>query len=381
MKKLFTSESVGKGHPDKVCDQISDAILDTYLMADPYSKVAIETLASGHTIVIAGEVSTNAEDIDVIAIAKFVLHDLGYLTPHTKFITDIRKQSPDIAQGIDLKDGQIGAGDQGLMFGYATDETKELMPLAIMIAHKLVERAEKLRKNGSFKWAGSDMKSQVTLDYTDPKHTKVDTILMSIQHSENFEKDVFNRFVKEQIIKPVIYQYGFDTVENRILINTTGNFVIGGPEGDTGLTGRKIIVDSYGGYAHHGGGAFSGKDATKVDRSAAYAARWVAKNIVAAKLAKKVEIQIAYAIGEPKPVSIYIDTFGTSKYDNDLISQAVQNVFDLTPKGIIEGLKLRRPIYYATAAFGHFGREEKDFTWEKTDKVDELINAISQLKK
>ncbi|EFF41685.1 methionine adenosyltransferase [Mycoplasmopsis alligatoris] len=376
MKKLFTSESVGKGHPDKVCDQISDAILDAYLLADPYSKVAIETLASGHKIMIAGEVSSQLKDLDHVAIAKYILNDLGYLQPHTEFYLDIKAQSPDIAMGVDLEQGNIGAGDQGLMFGYATNETKELMPLAIMIAHKLVKKAEELRKTKAFKWAGADMKSQVTLDYSDPKKTKIDTILMSIQHTDDYAKDKFNEFVKNKIILPVISEYGFKKVENRILINPTGNFVIGGPIGDTGLTGRKIIVDTYGGYARHGGGAFSGKDATKVDRSAAYAARWIAKNIVAANLADQVEIQLAYAIGESKPVSILVNTFNTNKISEEKIAQAVNHIFDLTPKGIIESLKLRKPIFLPTAAFGHFGREEKTFTWEKTNKVEQLLEFV-----
>ncbi|QZE12103.1 methionine adenosyltransferase [Mycoplasma sp. Ms02] len=375
MKKLFTSESVGRGHPDKVCDQISDAILDEYLKLDPHAHVAIETLASGNNIVIAGEVSSSAK-VNVIDIAQNVLRVLGYFSYDLNFITDIKKQSPDIAMGVVKENEEIGAGDQGIMFGYATNETKDYMPLAITLAHKLVERAEKLRVSGDFKWAGADMKSQVTVDYTDEKNTKIDTVLMSIQHKEKYIREEFESFVKEQIIMSVLNEYGFETVE-KILINPTGNFVIGGPVGDTGLTGRKIIVDTYGGYAHHGGGAFSGKDATKVDRSAAYAARWIAKNLVAAGVSDQIEIQLAYAIGKAEPVSISINSFGKSKYSDEQILKAINENFDLTPKGIIKSLDLRKPIYAKTAYFGHFGRSEKNFTWEQLDKVDAIKKSLA----
>ncbi|BBU47610.1 methionine adenosyltransferase [Mycoplasmopsis felis] len=373
MKKLFTSESVGRGHPDKLCDQISDAILDAFLMLDPQSKVAIETMASGHNIFIAGEVKSNA-DIDVIEIAKNILKDLGCYTTQTSFHTDIRHQSPDIAKGVELGD-DIGAGDQGLMFGFATNETPELMPLGITIAHELLRVAEDLRVKDLFKWAKADMKSQVTLDYTDPNQTKVDTVLLSIQHSPKYDEVEFKSYIKENIIFPVLSKFNLSK-PNQILINPTGLFTIGGPIGDTGLTGRKIIVDTYGGYSRHGGGAFSGKDATKVDRSAAYAARWVAKNVVAAGLASKVEIQIAYSIGIAKPVSIMVETFGTETVEKEKIEQAILKTFDLTPKGIIEALGLRRPIFSKTAYFGHFGRTDISLPWEETNKVKELKRNI-----
>ncbi|SJZ42476.1 methionine adenosyltransferase [Mycoplasmopsis verecunda] len=379
MRKLFTSESVGRGHPDKVCDQLSDAILDAYLTLDPNSKVAVECMASGHNIFIAGEVKSSA-DIDVIEIAKNILKQLGYYTTETSFITDIKRQSEDIAMGVELDNDEIGAGDQGLMFGYATNETPEYMPLGITLAHALVRRAEKLRTTLEFKYAKADMKSQVTLDYTDPKHVFVDTVLMSIQHSKNYNEEEFKSFIKNHIILPVLKEYNLEEPKN-ILINPTGNFVIGGPIGDTGLTGRKIIVDTYGGAARHGGGAFSGKDATKVDRSAAYAARWIAKNIVAAGLADKAEIQIAYAIGIAKPVSIMLDTFGTNKIDEDIIEQAVSQIFNLTPKGIIKALELQKPIFLQTSYFGHFGRSDLNLPWERLNKVEELKNKVKELSK
>ncbi|MEE3928078.1 methionine adenosyltransferase [Mycoplasmopsis ciconiae] len=373
MKKLFTSESVGRGHPDKVCDQISDAILDEYLKLDPHSKVAIEVMASGNNVLIAGEVNSRAK-INVKEIAQNILKILGYYSYDTNFFTDIKQQSPDIAQGVDLKNDDIGAGDQGIMFGFATNETSNYMPLAINIAHRLCQKAEELRSKRLFKYAKADMKSQVTVDYTDANNTKIDTVLMSIQHDEKYDQNEFFNYIKEEIIYPTLKEFGFDTVE-KILINPTGKFVLGGPWCDTGLTGRKIIVDTYGGYAHHGGGAFSGKDATKVDRSAAYAARYVAKNLVAAQLADKIEIQIAYAIGQAKPVSININSFNTNNVDEEIIEKIVSEVFDLTPKGIIETLDLRKPIYSKTSYFGHFGREGENFTWEKLDKV-ELIKKL-----
>ncbi|MHA0272750.1 methionine adenosyltransferase [Mycoplasma sp. 48589B] len=378
MRKLFSSESVGRGHPDKVCDQLSDAILDAYLSLDPDSKVAVECMASGHNIFIAGEVKSNA-DVDVIEIAKNILKQLGYYTNETSFITDIKRQSEDISMGVELGD-EIGAGDQGIMFGYATDETPEYMPLGITLAHALVRRAEKLRTSLEFKNAKADMKSQVTLDYTDPNNVFVDTVLMSIQHSKNYDEAEFKDYIKNHIILPVMEQYNLAEPKN-ILINPTGNFVIGGPIGDTGLTGRKIIVDTYGGSARHGGGAFSGKDSTKVDRSAAYAARWIAKNIVAAKLAKRVEIQIAYAIGIAKPVSIMIDTFGTNLVPEAVIEEAVSQIFDLTPKGIIDALGLRRPIFLQTSYFGHFGRSDLNLPWEQLNKVEELQKKVKELNK
>ncbi|WP_435128535.1 methionine adenosyltransferase [Mycoplasma sp. 6243] len=369
MRKLFTSESVGRGHPDKVCDQISDAILDAYLTLDPYAKVAVETMASGHNIFIAGEVKATA-DIDVIEIAKNILKSLGYYTNETSFITDIRHQSPDIAQGVELGD-EIGAGDQGIMFGYATNETDVYMPLAITVAHELVRVAEKLRVSGDFVWAKADMKSQVTLDYSDPKHTSVDTVLLSIQHSSKYVESEFKDYIVQKIILPTLQKFNLDAPKH-ILINPTGQFIIGGPIGDTGLTGRKIIVDTYGGASRHGGGAFSGKDATKVDRSAAYAARWVAKNVVAAGLADKVEIQIAYSIGIAKPISVMVETFGSEKIAKEKIENAIINTFNLTPKAIIEALGLRKPIYAKTAYFGHFGRNDIDLPWEQLNKVEEL---------
>ncbi|WP_036451867.1 methionine adenosyltransferase [Mycoplasma buteonis] len=376
MKKLFTSESVGSGHPDKLCDQISDAILDEYLRLDPTAKVAIEAMASGHNIFIAGEVNSIVE-IDVIEIAKNILKQLGYYSTRTSFQTDIKIQSPDIAQGVD-KGEQIGAGDQGLMFGYATNETPEYMPLAITLAHALVKKAEKLRINGEFKWAKADMKSQVTLDYTDPKNVFVDTVLISVQHDEKFNEVEFKDYIINSIILPVLQNYSLAKPE-RILINPTGKFVVGGPIGDTGLTGRKIIVDTYGGAARHGGGAFSGKDATKVDRSAAYAARWIAKNVVAAKLADRCEIQIAYSIGIAEPVSIMVETFGTEKVAISAIETAILNTFDLTPKGIIQELNLRKPIYLPTATYGHFGRDDLNLPWEQLNKLSQLQAQIKEI--
>ncbi|RIV16851.1 methionine adenosyltransferase [Mycoplasmopsis gallopavonis] len=375
MRKLFTSESVGRGHPDKLCDQISDAILDEYMRLDPHAKVAIETMASGHNIFIAGEVNSVVE-VNVIEIAINILKELGYYTARTSFQTDIKMQSPDIAMGVERGE-EIGAGDQGLMFGYATDETPEYMPLAITLAHELVKLAEKKRLDGTFKWARPDMKSQVTLDYTNQEKVEVDTILLSIQHSEKFNELEFKDFIRNEIIKPVLEKYNLSFPKN-VLINPTGQFVIGGPIGDTGLTGRKIIVDTYGGAARHGGGAFSGKDATKVDRSAAYAARWIAKNVVAAKLAKRCEIQIAYSIGIAQPVSIMVETFGTETVSPELIEQAIIETFDLTPKGIIKSLDLRKPIFAQTAYYGHFGRTDLKFSWEALDKVEILKAKIAE---
>lgn len=375
-KKLFTSESVGQGHPDKVCDQISDSILDAYLSQDPKSKVAIETMASGNIVLVGGEVSS-AASVDARKIAKNILEKLGYWNDSINLITDIKQQSSDIAQGVDLANDNIGAGDQGIMFGYATSETPSFMPLAITLAHELVKLADKLRQSGEFKWAKADMKSQVTLDYSDPDQTKVDTVLLSIQHAQEFDEVEFKDFIKNKIIKVVLAKYGFEQAKN-ILINPTGRFVIGGPIGDTGLTGRKIIVDTYGGASRHGGGAFSGKDCTKVDRSAAYACRWIAKNLVAARVADRVEIQVSYAIGVAEPVSISVYTFGTEKIDRELIIEAVREIFDLRPASIIKELGLRRPIYAQTSYFGHFGRDDLDLPWERLDKVEKIKDFIRE---
>ncbi|NQZ29119.1 MAG: methionine adenosyltransferase [Mycoplasmatales bacterium] len=369
LKKLFTSESVGAGHPDKICDQISDAVLDECLRQDSESRVACEVMASNRLIIIGGEITTKAY-VDIIQAAWGVLSKLGYSENDFTVISNVNSQSPDINQGVDKKEGAIGAGDQGIMFGYATNETPELMPLPITLAHALVRKAETMRLNNEFRWAGSDMKAQVTIDYTGQKPI-IDTILMSVQHSEDYNQKEFHAFIIENIMKEVARQYKLNE-DFKTLVNPTGKFVIGGPIGDTGLTGRKIIVDTYGGMGRHGGGAFSGKDYTKVDRSAAYAARWVAKNIVAAKLADKAEIQLSYAIGVEQPVSLSLDTFSTEKVDKDKILEAVQKVFDLSPKGIIESLKLKTPIYSKTSAFGHFGRTDYEFEWEKTNKINEL---------
>ncbi|CAM9149680.1 methionine adenosyltransferase [Mycoplasma marinum] len=372
-KKLFTSESVGAGHPDKICDQISDSILDECLRQDRDSRVACEVMASNRMIIIGGEITTKAY-VDVVKAAWDVLLKLGYSENDFTVISNVNSQSPDINQGVDKKGGEIGAGDQGIMFGFATDETKELMPLPIVLSHELVKLAEKLRLSKEFKFAGSDMKAQVTINYAETQ-PKVETVLMSIQHSKDYNEKEFKEFILENIMKTTIRKYGLNEDFN-VFINPTGQFIIGGPIGDTGLTGRKIIVDTYGGAGRHGGGAFSGKDYTKVDRSAAYAARWVAKNIVAAKLANKVEIQLSYAIGISKPISISIDTFGTSKYTEEEILNAINKVFDLSPGAIIDSLKLREPIYKQTATFGHFGREDLNLPWEKTNKTKELINSI-----
>lgn len=372
MKKLFTSESVGQGHPDKICDQISDAILDVYLTKDKYSRVAVEVMASGNKIYIAGEVSSSAK-VDVKKVALETLKNIenDYKTDEIEVLINLKKQSQDIAQGVVLNDDEIGAGDQGLMFGYATNETPEYMPLAIALANQIVYKTNELRKSGEFKHAKSDMKCQVTLDYSSKNKTTVDTVLLSCQHDENFDESKFKTFIKEKIILPILQEYKLDKPK-KILINPTGRFVIGGIVGDTGLTGRKIIVDTYGGYAHHGGGAFSGKDATKVDRSATYYARWVAKNLVAAGVANKIEIQISYAIGVSKPLSISVDTFGTNKVNEDKIVECVNNIFDFRPAAMIKQLDLRKPIFLKTACFGHFGRKDIEFPWEKLNMVDKI---------
>jgi S-adenosylmethionine synthetase len=377
---LFTSESVSEGHPDKVSDQISDAILDALLAQDPHSRVAAETLCNTGLVVLAGEITSNAT-VDYITVARDTLKRIGY--DNTEYGIDYKgcavlvaydKQSQDIAQGVDRAgDDNLdqGAGDQGLMFGYACDETPELMPAAIYYSHRLVERQSQLRNSGKLAWLRPDAKSQVTLRYVDGKPVSVDTVVLSTQHSPDISQALIREAVIEEIIKPVIPKELLKG-EVRYLINPTGRFVIGGPQGDCGLTGRKIIVDTYGGAAPHGGGAFSGKDPSKVDRSAAYAARYVAKNIVAAGLASKCLVQVSYAIGIAKPTSVMVTTQGTGKIDDGKLSQIVQQVFDLRPKGIVKMLDLLRPIYEKTAAYGHFGRDEPEFSWERTDKVAEL---------
>ncbi len=366
---LFTSEAVSIGHPDHVCDMISDTILDACLKEDKNARVACETMAKDEFIVLAGEISTTA-NINVEQIAKDTIKKIGYnYTP--RVLNIISKQSPDIAQGVDIG----GAGDQGIMFGYANTETPEYTPLAITMAHDLVKLATNLRQEGKFLYAGPDMKSQVTLEYTEGEPTKVDTMLMSIQHSEDYDEKQFKDYIKNEIMVKVAEKYNLNT-DFKVLINPTGKFVIGGPEGDAGLTGRKIIVDTYGGYAPHGGGAFSGKDPTKVDRSAAYMARYLAKNIVASGIAKECLIQLSYAIGVAQPISIYVDCKNTNKVESQKIIDTIYNNFDLSPKGIIDKLELRRPIYSETCNGGHFGRKylDKDnkieCTWEKLDSVD-----------
>ncbi|WP_339033827.1 methionine adenosyltransferase [Spiroplasma endosymbiont of Cantharis rufa] len=370
MKKLFTSESVSEGHPDKICDQISDAILDQCLKQDSNSKVACETFITENYLLIGGEITTKAI-VDYAGIAKWVLKRVGYNDAYTgidpekcEIVVKINTQSPDIAMGVEKKD--MGAGDQGIMFGYANSETQTYMPYSIQIAHDLVHLASKLRKNGIFKWAQPDMKSQVTIDYTNEKNPRIDTVLMSIQHDNDYNQETFEKFIKNNIMDIIAKRYRLNTDFN-VLINPTGRFVIGGPKGDTGLTGRKIIVDTYGGYSRHGGGAFSGKDPSKVDRSAAYMCRYAAKNIVAAKLADKVEIQVSYAIGKPDPVSIFIETFGTNKVSMDVIYRALNDNFNFKVNSIINTLDLKSPVYFRTSKYGHFGK--KEFSWEKLDKV------------
>jgi S-adenosylmethionine synthetase len=376
---LFTSESVSEGHPDKVADQISDAILDAILTQDPKARVAAETLCNTGLVVLAGEITTHA-NVDYIQIARETIKRIGY--DNTEFGIDYRgcavmvcydKQSPDIAQGVDEGSGidlDQGAGDQGLMFGYACDETPELMPAAIYYAHRLVERQSQLRKDGRLPWLRPDAKSQVTLRYVNGRPVAVDTVVLSTQHAPDIAHKQIEEAVIEEIIKQVLPREWLQ--ETRYLVNPTGRFVIGGPQGDCGLTGRKIIVDTYGGACPHGGGAFSGKDPTKVDRSAAYAARYVAKNIVAAGLARQCQIQVSYAIGVAKPINITVYTEGTGVISDERISELVREHFDLRPKGIVQMLDLLRPIYQKTAAYGHFGREEPEFSWERTDKAAQL---------
>ncbi len=379
---LFTSESVSEGHPDKVADQISDAILDAIFQQDPKARVAAETLCNTGLVVLAGEITTFA-NVDYIEVARNTIKRIGY--DNADYGIDYKscavlvaydKQSPDIAQGVDEGAGidlDQGAGDQGLMFGYACNETAELMPAAIHYAHRIVERQSELRKDGRLPWLRPDAKSQVTLRYVDGRPVSIDTIVLSTQHAPEMQHKDIEEAVVESIIKPVVpVEWLKDT---RFLVNPTGRFVIGGPQGDCGLTGRKIIVDTYGGAAPHGGGAFSGKDPSKVDRSAAYAGRYVAKNIVAAGLAERAQIQISYAIGVAKPTSVMVTTFGTGKISDEKIAQLVLEHFDLRPKGIVQMLDLLRPIYQKTAAYGHFGREEPEFTWERTDKAQALRAA------
>jgi S-adenosylmethionine synthetase len=393
-RRLFTSESVTEGHPDKIADQISDSILDALLSQDPSSRVAVETLITTGQVHVAGEVTTEAY-ADIPTIVRERILEIGYDSSRKGFdgascgvAVSIGSQSPDIAQGVDnayesrveLLDDPLerqGAGDQGLMFGFAVDETPELMPLPISLAHRLAERLSAVRKDGTVPYLRPDGKTQVTIEYVDDKPKRLDTIVVSSQHAADIDLDTLLKpDIEEHVIRPVISQLGIDIDGYRLLVNPTGRFEIGGPMGDAGLTGRKIIVDTYGGYARHGGGAFSGKDPSKVDRSAAYAMRWVAKNVVAAGLATKCEVQVAYAIGKAEPVGLFIETFGTETADPARISEAILQTFDLRPAAIIRDLDLKRPIYAQTAAYGHFGRELADFTWERTDRADQLKKLV-----
>lgn len=378
MKRYYTSESVGAGHPDKICDQISDAILDELLKQDKNSRVACDVIANDDVIYIGGQITTKGY-VDTIKIAWDILKPLGYNENDFKIINAIIPQSSDIALGVDKsKNKKLGAGDQGLLFGYAIDENEFFMPWPLVLSHELVKRAEYLRKTNNFPYAKADMKSQVTMEYDETNgKIKIAKILMSIQHESTFTDNEFKNYIIENIIKYVTNKYKFND-DYEILINPTGRFVIGGPKGDTGLTGRKIIVDTYGGFARHGGGAFSGKDATKIDRSAAYMARYVAKNIVASKIAKKCEIQLSYAIGLPNPQSIYVDTFNTSKYSEEELIKMIYALFDLSVEGIINTLDLLKPIYLPLATYGHFGRIDLNLPWEKTDMTDKIKNYFKK---
>ncbi|MCL2792937.1 MAG: methionine adenosyltransferase [Spirochaetaceae bacterium] len=386
MKKnyLFTSESVSEGHPDKICDQISDAVLDACLTVDPHSRVGCETFTSTGLVLVGGEITTKAY-VDMQEVARGVAKRIGYNRAEygldfasMSVLNAVHSQSPDISQGVSgtgLFKGAQGAGDQGMMFGFACSETEELMPAPIMLAHKILLRAASVRKNGEITWLRPDSKSQVTVEYEGHTPKRVDTVVVSHQHDESVSYDELKKVIIEKIIKNVLEPTGLLDEKTKYFINPTGRFVIGGPHGDAGLTGRKIIVDTYGGMGRHGGGAFSGKDPSKVDRSAAYMARYVAKNIVAAGFCERCEVQLAYAIGVPFPVSVMVDTFGTATIDEQKIEKAVKEIFDLTPAGIIKTLDLLKPIYLKTAAYGHFGREE--FSWEKTDKVEDLKKLVN----
>ncbi len=365
-KLLMTSESVGKGHPDKICDQISDLVLDECLRQDPDSRVACEVFASNRLIVIGGEITTKAY-VDVVKCAWDVLIPLGYNENDFTIISNVNKQSPNIAQSVNKNNGEIGAGDQGIVFGYATNETKSYLPLTIVLANELVYELEQLRISGKHKWIKADMKSQVTIDYTNPKQPRIDTMLVSVQHDENVKKEVIQKTISKLMLD-IARGYNMN-LDFKQLINPSGKFVIGGPIGDTGLTGRKIIVDTYGGIARHGGGAFSGKDYTKVDRSGAYFARYIAKSIVASGLADRCEIQLAFAIGITKPVAFFVETFGTEKVSKEYIYKMVRQNFNWSVSEIINKLDLKRPIYSKTSAYGHFGRKNKDFTWEQPLKL------------